>query len=267
MMKERKRLRAFLSAAMYLGIYVIVQMVIEGIYLLYCQSVIGTTFADLYKELMKSVYAINVISSIISLWIYALIGKLRKKPIAQAVKNSAITPASMFMIVISAIGARLMVSAYFFFAEEFKPLKNSIENSSLATPEFTYFYQIIIALFSIVIIAPFFEEVLFRGLVMGEFLKIMRPWAAIVLQAIIFGVAHLALFQSSFAFVVGILLGIIYYKTSSIKAVAVFHGVFNVTAPLSQIAQNTSTAIAMLIFGIVIIGISVFYIAHTSNAK
>ena len=183
------------------------------------------------------------------------------------IKNKAITPASMFMVIISAIGARLVVSSYFFFADGFKPLKDSIENSSSAMPEFTYFYQIIIALFSIVIIAPFFEEVLFRGLIQEEFVKIMRPWAAIVLQAILFGTAHLALFQSSFAFAVGILLGIIYYKTNSIKAVTVFHGVFNITAPVSQIAQNTSSAIAMLIFGLVIIGISVFYIAHTSNAK
>ena len=267
MMKERKRLRGFLSALMYLGIYVIVQMAIEGIYLLYCKTTIGTTFADLYNELMKSVYAISVIASIVSMWIYALIGKLRKKPIAHVIKNKAVTPAAMFMVVISAIGARLVVSAYFFFADGFKPLKNSIENSSSAMPEFTYLYQIIIALFSIVIIAPFFEEVLFRGLIQNEFLKIMRPWAAIVLQAILFGIAHLALFQSSFAFAVGILLGFIYYKTNSIKAVTVFHGVFNITAPVSQVAQNISSAIAMLIFGLVIIGISAFYLVHTSNAE
>ena len=146
-------------------------------------------------------------------------------------------------------------------------LKKSIENSALQGFEFTYAYQVLIALFLIIIIGPLFEEILFRGLIMNEFLKIMRPWAAIVLQAVFFGVVHFSLFQSSFALVVGVILGVIYFKTQSIKTVAVCHGVFNFTAFFSEIAKDMQSAIIILIFGIVITAISLFYIIGTYKSK
>lgn len=266
-MKVKKRLRGILNAAIYFFIYYIVQLACEGLYLLYCKANSIDSFSELYDGLTQSVFALSVISSIVSLWIYALIGKIKKERLTHIIKNEDIAPATMFMSVVCAVGARLVVSAYFHFSSGIPILEKSIENSAVQGFEFTYVYQIIIALFSIIVIGPLFEEILFRGIIMNEFLKIMRPWAAIVLQAFFFGLAHFSLFQSSFAFAVGILLGIIYFKTKNIKASVVSHSVFNLTAFISEIAKDNLSATIILVFGIAITAISMFYIVASSKSK
>ncbi|MBR1970495.1 MAG: CPBP family intramembrane metalloprotease [Clostridia bacterium] len=266
-MKAKKRLRGILSALIYFIIYCLIQYVAQGVYVVYCKANSIESFSELHNGLQESTFALSVISSIVSLWIYALIGKIRKEPLTKTIKNNKVAPATMFMAVVCAVGARLVVSAYFHFANDIPVLKKSIENSALQGFEFTYAYQVLIALFLIIIIGPLFEEILFRGLIMNEFLKIMRPWAAIVLQAVFFGVVHFSLFQSSFALVVGVILGIIYFRTQSIKTVAVCHGVFNFTAFFSEIAKDMQSAIIILIFGIVITAISLFYIIGTYKSK
>ena len=266
-MKGKKRLRGILSAIMYFAIYSLVQIIAEGIYIIYCKANSIESFSELHNGLIESSFALSVISSIVSLWLYALIGKIRKESLTKTVKNNKVAPATMFMSIVCAASTRLVVSAYFYFANDVPILKKSIENSALQGFEFTYVYQALIALFSIVVIAPLFEEILFRGLIMNEFLKIMRPWAAIVLQAAFFALAHFSLFQSSFAFIVGIILGIIYFKTQNIKTVAVCHGVFNLTAFISEIAKDSQSALIILVFGIVITAISMFYIIASSKSK
>ena len=266
-MKAKKRLRGVLSALVYFIIYCLVQYITQGIYIIYCKANSIESFSELHNGLLESTFALSVISSIVSLWIYALIGKIRKEPLVNTVKNNNVPVATIFMSIVCAIGVRLVVSAYFHFANYIPILKKSIENSALQGFEFTYVYQVLIALFSIIIIAPLFEEILFRGLIMNEFLKIMRPWAAIVLQALFFGVAHFSIFQSSFAIVVGVIPGIVYFKTQSIKSVAVCHGVFNFTAFFSEAVKDTQSAIIILVFGVVIAAISLFYIIGTYKSK
>lgn len=266
-MKGKKRLRGILNAVIYFIIYHVVQFIAQGIYLLYCKTNSIESFSELYDGLNQSLFALSVISSIVSLWIYALIGKIKKEKLTDTIKNETIAPATMFMSVVCVMGTRLIVSAYFYFSNSIPALKQSIEDSALQGFEFTYFYQVLITLFSIIVIAPLFEEILFRGLIMNEFLKIMRPWAAIVCQATFFAVAHFSLFQSSFAFAVGIVLGIIYFKTKNIKTVAISHAAFNLTAFFSEIANDNISAIVVLSFGIVITAISLFYIIASSKSK
>ena len=266
-MKAKKRMRGILSALIYFIVYCLVQYIAQGVYIVYCKANSIETFSELHNGLQESAFALSVISSIVSLWIYALIGKIRKEPLTITIKNNKVAPATIFMSIVCIVGARLLVSVYFHFANDIPVLKKSIENSALQGFEFTYTYQVLIALLSIVIIAPLFEEILFRGLIMNEFLKIMRPWAAIVLQAVFFGAAHFSVFQSSFALVVGIILGIIYFKTQSIKTVAACHGFFNFTAFFSEFVKDTQSAAIILAFGAVIVAISLFYIIGTYKSK
>lgn len=89
------------------------------------------------------------------------------------------------------------------------------------------------------IIISVYEEVLFRGLVFNEFLKTKKVHIAIVLQALIFGSIHLLninslgsipfiLSQVLYTAYLGIILGIIYFKTKNIIYPIIFHMLFNV---------------------------------------
>lgn len=73
------------------------------------------------------------------------------------------------------------------------------------------------------LLGPIVEELLFRGAITRELLRRYRPGAAIVLSALLFGLAHFNPVQMVFAFVLGLLLGWMYWRTRSLVPCIVFH--------------------------------------------
>ena len=81
-----------------------------------------------------------------------------------------------------------------------------------------------IGLLALVIIGPITEELIFREAIEGEMLRRgTAPWIAILTSALAFGLAHLNLAQSLYAFPLAILFGIIYYKTGNIVLTSLLH--------------------------------------------
>jgi len=78
--------------------------------------------------------------------------------------------------------------------------------------------------------APFVEETVFRGAILRSLLgSKLTAWAAIVVSAILFAIAHVNPSQMPHAFIVGIFLGWMYLRTNSILPGVVFHWVNNTT--------------------------------------
>ena len=80
------------------------------------------------------------------------------------------------------------------------------------------------------ILAPLAEEVVFRGAILRKLLAMMptgRHWVAIAISALIFGIVHFNLPQGIHAFLIGLLLGWMYYRTRSIIPGIVFHWINN----------------------------------------
>lgn len=77
----------------------------------------------------------------------------------------------------------------------------------------------------VIIIGPIIEELIFRKILLGKLLEKFsnRPIKAIVYSALIFGIVHLNIIQGVAAFGGGIILGLIYYYTKSIKATMFAH--------------------------------------------
>jgi hypothetical protein len=83
------------------------------------------------------------------------------------------------------------------------------------------------------ILAPFAEEVVFRGAILRKLLGMMEEkwhWVAIAISAAIFGFVHLNVPQGIHAFLIGLLLGWMYYRTGSILPGILFHWVNNSVA-------------------------------------
>jgi len=100
--------------------------------------------------------------------------------------------------------------------------------------------NLILELFSIALLGPILEELIFRGIVQKRLMKITKLPTAIILQAIIFGLIHLNILQSTYAFVVGIVLGLVYLWADSIWAAIAVHVVFNATSVIMyHIAGDT----------------------------
>ena len=79
---------------------------------------------------------------------------------------------------------------------------------------------------SVVIVAPIFEELIMRGVILDGFLKRYNPQKAILYSSIIFGLIHLNPWQFIDAFIGGLYIGWIYYRTRSIIPCIAIH-VFN----------------------------------------
>jgi hypothetical protein len=80
------------------------------------------------------------------------------------------------------------------------------------------------------LLAPVAEEVVFRGAILKSLLTKYRPWLAIVLSAVIFSVGHLNPAQMPHAFLIGLLLGWMYWRTGSILPGMAYHWANNSAA-------------------------------------
>ncbi len=83
------------------------------------------------------------------------------------------------------------------------------------------------SLLMMVIFAPLFEETFCRGIILRGLLFHMKPWKAILWSAFIFGVIHLNPWQAIPAFLIGSLMGWVYWKTGSLWATIFLHFINN----------------------------------------
>ena len=262
-----KRLKGILFALMYVGAYYGVSWLVYNIFYIWKLAEGRLSPSQIEKSLSDGAYALTVIASILCLWLYMLIGRLRGKPLSENIATLSVPPVIYIMATSLAVGCRFLVVVYYSFSQKIDILQKSIEKAASSSPDVSSINQMLIALFSVIVVAPLFEELLFRGLVMGKLMKIMRPWAAITFQAIIFGTAHGVLFQSVFACAIGIVLGIVYYRTQSIKTAAVCHSVFNFSTILMQEDLSVSGAVIFLIAGMLLSSLSLFYIIDNSKKR
>lgn len=78
-----------------------------------------------------------------------------------------------------------------------------------------------------VILGPIAEELTFRGITLGYGRRAMSFWAANISQALLFALLHANPLQSTYTFVVGLLLGYIAWKSDSLVLAIVVHMGFN----------------------------------------
>lgn len=79
-----------------------------------------------------------------------------------------------------------------------------------------------------VIAAPICEEVLFRGIILDNFLKKYSPIKSIVISSILFALIHLNIVQGISIFCGGLFLGWVYYRTRSLLFCVFIHFTNNV---------------------------------------
>lgn len=82
----------------------------------------------------------------------------------------------------------------------------------------------------VAIFAPIFEEWLCRGMVLRGLLTKMKPGWAIVVSALFFAVIHANPWQALNAFLIGLVMGYVYYKTGSLILTMIIHFINNGTA-------------------------------------
>ena len=90
----------------------------------------------------------------------------------------------------------------------------------------------------VAIFAPIFEEWLCRGMVLRGLLTKMKPGWAIVVSALFFAVIHANPWQALNAFLIGLVMGYVYYKTGSLVLTMIIHFVNNGSAVILQNVES-----------------------------
>lgn len=102
------------------------------------------------------------------------------------------------------------------------------------TPEFLHIAAIPIVGLTAIIVAPVVEEILFRGILLRRLLKYMPPFSAVLIQAALFSLFHMELFQLPYTFTFGVIVGYIFVWTRSLWLVMLVHFAANAFTVLAS---------------------------------
>lgn len=125
-----------------------------------------------------------------------------------------------------------------------------------------------------VIIAPVLEEILFRGIIMrGMLNNKVNPAVAIIISAVIFGLAHFNPWQFVGAMMLGLVLGLVYYKTKSLLMSIMLHAFNNLISAVMMLYTDSETfsglfhikSEILLVVGIVVFMIPFYFFALQKN--
>ncbi len=88
----------------------------------------------------------------------------------------------------------------------------------------------------VVLVAPFVEELLYRGLGMSLLLPFVGPLFSIAVTGVAFGLAHGLVLGLPVLSIFGFTLGWLRWKTGSVYPGIVVHGIFNAAALVAAVA-------------------------------
>ena len=157
---------------------------------------------------------------------------------------------------VAAIGVQIVLGAVVLIFDI--PLSSNVESAADLDADRAY---LVATLATAVIAAPVIEELVFRGLVLRGFLSRMVPAVAILLQGVLFGVAHvdpvrgwgnlgLALVLSG----VGVVFGVAAYLTRRLGPSVIAHAIFNAVVlaiVLSGVLDDVDTDLGTLVISVV----------------
>lgn len=229
------------------------------------QTALFIVVEHLGGDIVNYTGVVTIVSALVSLGVYTSFSYVRGIKLTKSIKRKRL---SLFDVVFSftlAIGCRIMTSSYFILTEKSEVLHNSVEKAdvfNLSTMTSLGGLSVIVAMY---IIAPIFEEILFRGIVLQEFKSVMPVQIAVILQAVLFGVAHTILAQSLFTAVIGIILGAIYHRTKNIRIVMLIHFIFNFSAAIE--IKNEGMVMQILMMGLIVTITSIFMFYYIYRRK
>lgn len=97
-------------------------------------------------------------------------------------------------------------------------------------------------LFIISITPAICEEFLFRGFVFSSMRNRVSPWALIVVTGLLFGAFHLSIFRLFGTTALGVIMGLLVYKSGSIWTSVIFHAINNAMAVVAFSVSSTLLA-------------------------
>lgn len=157
---------------------------------------------------------------------------------------------SLAILLLVGVSAQFLVGCLLGFVEMLFP-EAMAEYAELMEDTSVGVFAIVSAL-SIAVLAPINEEIVCRGVMLECAMRAMSPgwnatdgaryravsarafWIANTLQALAFGVLHMNLIQGSYAFVLGAVLGWVFWRTGKLRYPIILHFAMNASSYLVE---------------------------------
>lgn len=238
----------------------------------------GTILTQQYNQPMNLAYitlAQYVLFILVfGIWYYKVFGKFKnskepltiRKSLSNSFKNMFNSYTPLFMIV-AGVAAQFMVDGIL---NLIRPLLSDFfVNYDKMVSNVTGAGSSWVMLLAVMFAAPIGEEFLFRGLIFRYSKRCLPPWIAIVFQSLLFGVYHGNLIQGVYAFLLGIVLGLLAYKFKSVLPGIILHMVINISLLFVPGFLFETTTRCILTAGIsgIIFAVSIFLSFKVAGKK
>jgi len=192
----------------------------------------------------------------LSIWLFAarrsVLPTIRRERLSVR-KSLTILPIAMTMLALASFYMILIAQIALYIPQIDQLLKNYTVMSTLNTQNG---YDTILYYVSVGVLIPVIEEIVFRGIILGEFLSTMRPAVAVIVSSLVFGGMHLQPIQIGYACVCGLILGFVYLYSNSIFLSIGVHCVFNVVGGVLQDVFSDNKPLLLIFFAI-----EIFFVA------
>ncbi|MCR4689609.1 MAG: CPBP family intramembrane metalloprotease [Saccharofermentans sp.] len=208
--------------------------------LLYLLPAFPVSFAFMALNKSTNVYngLYSATTAIVTIILFIAVNKVLSRSNDSFIAHDRLDKISVISLIAIALGLIGMVYCYLdiadviseyidSFKEKVAEYGEAMDRFSDVEEEAVPLWDSVIYMISMVILIPLTEELVFRGAVLGSLRRGFKPWTAIVLSALIFGLMHGISMHIGYALICGLIIGACYYFTNSIYASFMIHAIFN----------------------------------------
>ena len=202
------------------------------------------------EKILEQSMTMTLISGILALLTYWIVFLIRKKKFAQEVKLRKIPVKGILAVLLMGITFNIVIStllATIPFPDAW--METYQQNSSVLTGG-----NEVISFLATVFMAPVLEEIVFRGLIYDRLKKGMPAVVAAIISSLAFGLMHGTIIWMMYAFVLGVVLVIVFERFHSLLANMFLHFGFNLTGMCLNHAQGMSEVAGWILTGVCVIG-------------
>lgn len=250
---RKLRLTCSIKVLLIFGGIILMQFFASALYTLgyiFIKVFLGASYIDAADGMTDHLMWISAISAALSM-IWCLILYLRSSWRVQTIDYKEVfTPKNILYILETGVGGCVTLTVFLSVIMSLIPqafenyneiMKNLDPNGGILT------------LIYVLLIGPASEEIIFRGAIFDRTRLAFGFWTGNALQALLFGIYHMNLIQGIYAFLLGIVLGMVFYATDSILCSIATHIIFNSTTYIIQYIFTGSSAFVTGLFVIVIL--------------
>ncbi|MEN8904854.1 MAG: CPBP family intramembrane glutamic endopeptidase [Clostridiales bacterium] len=180
-----------------------------------------------YTMVIENSLLITLFASILSLIAFFLIHKLYKESLIKKCNFKKISLLNILFCISLGIFLNYFISIIIYFIEKSYDVSNVMEEYEKLMDSVMGNTNLILSILVIGILGPIFEEILLRGIIQNEINKNLNIYLSITIQALIFSIIHGNIVQSSYALILGLVIGFTYYISKSIWTPIIIHATIN----------------------------------------